>query len=142
MSSIRRPIMRRTNVFAIFSVLTLTGLSLTALTLTSPANAESARPALRPVAQQQHAVLQLTGQVRNGEPLDIRANDSKIVVPQGLPAVAHAKVSIPQLSLSTTTNAQGDFAFSVPAASARKALSVHVTAAGFGAWRETGIKLT
>jgi peptidoglycan hydrolase-like amidase len=80
--------------------------------------------------------------VRSGTPLDVPGGDSSIIVPQGLPVVAHATVSIPQLSLSTTTNSAGNFTLSVPAASAHSAITVKVTAAGFGTWRESGIELS
>ncbi len=83
----------------------------------------------------------LDGQVRNGNALYKRADDTTIIVPEGLPVVADATVSIPQLRLSATTDSHGDFALRVPAASARLAISVVVTARGFGSWRESGVRL-
>jgi hypothetical protein len=125
----------RRHILAAVAALTAAGLA-----LTSPATAEAG--GARPLANAQRGALQLTGQVRNGTPLDARPGDMRIIVPQGLPVVAHAKVSIPQLGLSVTTDSQGRFALSVPAASARQGVSVTVTAAGLGAWKESGIKLS
>jgi hypothetical protein len=125
----------RRHILAAVAALTAAGLA-----LTSPATAEAG--AARPLANAQRGALQLTGQVRNGTPLDARPGDMRIIVPQGLPVVAHARVSIPQLGLSVTTDSQGRFALFVPAASARQGVSVTVTAAGLGPWKESGIKLS
>jgi hypothetical protein len=125
----------RRHILAAVAALTAAGLA-----LTSPATAEAG--AARPLAKVQRGALQLEGQVRNGTPLDARPGDTRIIVPQGLPVVAHARVSIPQLALSVTTDSQGRFALSVPAASARRSVSVTVTAAGFGTWTESGIRLS
>lgn len=116
------------------------GITAAALALTGPATAETGGPASLTAARR--AVFQLAGQVRNGTPLDGHADDTRIVVPQGLPVVARARVSIPRLSLSVTTDSRGRFALFVPAASARAGISVMVTARGFGTWEESGIRLS
>jgi peptidoglycan hydrolase-like amidase len=87
------------------------------------------------------AAATLDGQVRNGKALYGRADDTSIVVPGGLPPVADARVSIPQLKLLAATDSHGDFTLRVPAASARRLVSVVVTARGFGRWRESGVRL-
>jgi peptidoglycan hydrolase-like amidase len=103
--------------------------------LASTAAASIGRPAsVRAVGS---ATVTLDGQVRNGEALYGRA----IIVPEGLPVVADATVSIPRFKLSATTDSHGDFALRIPAASARLPISVVVTARGFGNWRESGVKL-
>lgn len=118
----------------------LAGITVAILALASPAAAGTGAPGS--LVKTRHAALRLTGQVRNGMPLEVHRDDTAIVVPQDLPAVAHARVSIPQLSLSTTTDARGNFALSVPAAGAPPSVFVKVTAAGFGAWEESGIRLS
>ncbi len=106
--------------------------------LATPASAQISRSTGAQTSRS--AMLELTGQVRNGTALQGK-DDTGIIVPQGLPTVAHAKVIIPQLSRTTTTNAQGNFSLSVPPATAQRVLTVEVTAPGFGTWRETGIKM-
>jgi uncharacterized protein YneR len=119
----------------ILAFLSLLGLI---MALATPASAQVSRSARSQASRP--AMLEITGQVRNGTALQGK-DDTGIIVPQGLPAVAHAKVFIPQLSRTTTTNAQGNFSLTVPPATAQHALTVEVTAPGFGTWRETGIKM-
>ncbi len=116
------------------------GITAATLALTTPATAGTGAPGSS--ARTHQAAFQLEGQVRNGTRLDMHPDDAAIVVPQDLPVVAHARVSIPQLSLSATADSQGRFALPVPAASARRGLSVTVTAAGLGRWKESGIRLS
>jgi hypothetical protein len=118
----------------------IAALTLGAVSLASPATAAVNWSSASSAAW--GPALRLDGQVRSGTPLDVPGGDSSIIVPQGLPVVAHATVSIPQLFLSTTTNSAGNFTLSVPAASAHSAITVKVTAAGFGTWRESGIELS
>ncbi len=128
----RRRVHRRRRV----ALLSLLGLVVASA---SPAAAAAAGPARHRAAAA--ATAALSGQVRDGSALYRRAGDTPVVVPQGLPTVAHATVTIPQLSLSVRTNAGGSFAFRLPAAAARRPVSVRVTAAGLGSWQESGIRL-
>jgi hypothetical protein len=112
---------------------------LAALASGSPAIAAVGRPAQTHASPA--ATVEFTGQVRNGTPLIARGRHASVVVPDGLPVVAHARIFIPRLKLSATTDSRGDFALRVPVASTRQPISAMVTAAGFGSWRESGIKL-
>jgi Carboxypeptidase regulatory-like domain/Stage II sporulation protein len=116
----------------------LAALPLLALSLTVGTPAAATGPATRS-GPASSATVVLAGQVRNGNP--VKSDDTTVIVPQGLPAVTHATVTIPQLSRSTTTNAQGNFSFRLPASYAGQAVSVKVTARGFGSWQESGITL-
>jgi hypothetical protein len=82
----------------------------------------------------------LTGQVRDGRPLQARPL-RHIVVPGGLPAVRGAVVSIPRLGLTTTTNSSGRFAFTGIRVSPHAYYTLIVTKKGFGRWQESRIRL-
>jgi hypothetical protein len=120
---------------ACLAVASLFAITLASVSAASAATTRHARPPAGTAA-----TVELTGQVRNGNAVYDRS-DTKIVVPAGLPVVAHATVHVPQLSLSAVTNSHGGFAFRIPAAQTRAAVTVEVTAKGFGSWRESGVKL-
>jgi hypothetical protein len=122
----------RSRILAVLSTLTV-GLAATVTT-----NAATAQASSWPVGHRPASIIQ--GEARDGNPL-ARPGGTSVIVPDGLPAVAHARVSIPGLHLSTTTDRRGDFTLAVPAADARRAVSITVTAAGYGTWRETGVRL-
>jgi hypothetical protein len=83
---------------------------------------------------------ELTGQVRDGRPLQGK-NAAAILVPNGLPGVAGAVVSIPGLGRQATTNAAGNFSFGGLRVSPGSVYSVIVRKRGFGLWQESGINL-
>jgi Carboxypeptidase regulatory-like domain/Stage II sporulation protein len=88
------------------------------------------------------AATSFTGQVRDGRPLE-HSRAPKIVIPDGLTRVGHAAVSLrgPGLSLRTSTDAAGTFAFRNLNVSVKASYTLTVRKAGFGRWTETGITL-
>jgi Stage II sporulation protein len=65
---------------------------------------------------------------------------AKVLVPDGLPAVGGAVVSIAGLG-RTTTNAAGSFTLGGLHVSARSTYALTVVKKGFGRWQESGIRL-
>jgi Carboxypeptidase regulatory-like domain/Stage II sporulation protein len=112
-----------------FAILVFVALSTSAMAVTHPAT-RAGHP----------ATASLTGQVRDGLPLE-RAKTASIVVPQGLPVVAGATVSLPALHRTATTSTDGQFSFTnLPVTTAAR-YTVVVTKKGFGRWQESGIRM-
>jgi Stage II sporulation protein len=111
------------------------------LPVTVPASAASGHdgqaPA-QPPAQAGRA--ELTGQVRDGRPLQGKGA-AAILIPDGLPAVAGAVVSIPALGRRATTNAAGEFSLTGLRVSPGSTYTLVVRRKGFGLWQESGIAL-
>ncbi|HEV2377843.1 MAG TPA: carboxypeptidase regulatory-like domain-containing protein, partial [Streptosporangiaceae bacterium] len=120
--------------------MTVTAVAASLLSVSVPALAATGHGAGLRVRHAATGQAELTGQVRDGRPLQGKSA-AKTVVPDGLATVAGAVVSLPALHRATTTNATGSFAFrglSVPAGST---LTLVVRKTGFGSWREGGISL-
>jgi hypothetical protein len=119
------------------SVIAAVGLAAMALVSPAAAVAESSHP---------HAATSqvvLTGQIRDGRVLE-HSRAAKVVVPYGLPAVAGAVVSLPQLGLRTVSDRAGNFSFRFPSPLAmhRTTYTLVVRKPGFGVWQESDIVLT
>ena len=81
----------------------------------------------------------ITGEVRDG-----RAKTSETIVPDGLPPIADAQVSVTNLGLTAKTDAHGRFRFdgiAVPLGLTKNdylKVTIRVTKPGFGAWTLSG----
>jgi hypothetical protein len=127
------------------ALLTAACVAVTPLALGAPAQAVQgqASPAAGrsgAVTARAAALTALTGQVRDGQPLQA-GHGTHIVVPGGLPAVRGAEVSVPRLGLRTTTDSAGEFAFRHIRVSPRASYTLIVTRKGFGRWQESRIRL-
>jgi hypothetical protein len=113
-------------------------LSLSVPALAAPRSA-GGQAGTAPAAQV--TVAALAGQVRDGRPLQ-GTRDPKILVPDGLPVVSGAVVSIRGLSQVTTTNAGGNFELRNLHIRLGATYTLVVRKKGFGRWQESGITLT
>jgi len=86
------------------------------------------------------AATSFTGQVRDGRRIE-HGRVTNVTVPDGLPVVRGATVSLPGLHRTTITNAAGQFTFRDLHVTAAASYTLRVREKGFGQWQETGIKL-
>jgi hypothetical protein len=123
-------------LLAICAVVCVLSLSVPALAATGRTGGKAgAAPAARVT------VASLAGQVRDGRPLQGN-RDPKILVPNGLPVVSGAVVSIRGFSQMATTNAAGNFELRNLRIRAGATYTLVVRKQGFGQWQESGITLT
>ncbi len=114
----------------------LVTLMIATIVTVNPNRADAGRPRAPSAAT---SLSYITGQARDG-----RMKTPSTIVPDGLPPIVGAEVTVPNLGLSTTTDQHGYFRFdniAVPLGVTKNdylKVTVRVTKAGFGSWTLSG----